>query len=98
MTTRRALAVTSILLAAALTASGATLTISPAAFQPPPAIPLNQPYSVNITATPTPAQPCTWTISSGTIPTGLTLAPVAGNNGLATISGTPTQAGMLPSA
>jgi hypothetical protein len=95
MTTRRALALTVVLLAA-LTASGATLTIAPASLQPPQTIPINQAYSVGLTASLNnvpPAAPCSWTISSGTLPTGLKIAPVAGNNGAATISGTPTQAG-----
>src|SRR6266851_6636813 len=92
MTTPRALAVTSVLLAAALSARGALLTISPAAFQPPPGIPINQPFSVNLTATPTPAVACTWTISSGALPAGLAIAPGVGK-GAATISGTPTVAG-----
>jgi hypothetical protein len=92
MTTRRALAVTSVLLAAALSARGALLTISPAAFQPPPGIPINQPFSIGVTATPTPAVACTWTISSGALPAGLAIAPGVGK-GAATISGTPTVAG-----
>jgi len=93
MTTRRALILTIVLLAAALSAPGALLTISPAALQPPPGIPINVAYSVGLTATPTPAVPCVWTISSGALPMGLTIAPVAGKNGNATISGTPTVAG-----
>jgi hypothetical protein len=92
MTTRRALAVTSVLLAAALSARGALLTISPTSFQPPPGIPINQPFTVSLTATPTPAVACTWTISSGALPAGLAIAPGVGK-GAATISGTPTVAG-----
>jgi hypothetical protein len=92
MTTRRALILTVVLLAAALSAPGALLTISPAALQPPPGIPINEAYSVNLTATPTPAVACTWTISSGALPAGLAIAPGVGK-GAATISGTPTVAG-----
>ncbi|HTD43570.1 MAG TPA: putative Ig domain-containing protein, partial [Bryobacteraceae bacterium] len=92
MTTRRPLILIIVLLAAALSAPGALLTISPAALQPPPGIPINQPFSVSLTATPTPAVACTWTISSGALPTGLAIAPGVGK-GAATISGTPTVAG-----
>jgi Putative Ig domain len=99
MTTRRAIAVTSVLLAAAMTASGVTLTISPASLQPPQTIPLNQAYSVGLTASfggLPPEAVCVWSISSGALPPGLTIASVVGmDNGAGQISGTPTQAGQF---
>ena len=92
MTSRHALALT-VLVLTALTASGATLTITPASLQPPQTIPINVDYSASLTATPAPNVTCVWSISSGVLPPGLAIASVVGNNGAGTISGAPTQAG-----
>jgi len=91
MTIRRALSVTITLLGAALTASSAVLTISPATLQPPQTILINADYSAGLTATPPPNAACVWSISSGALPPGLTIGGVVGNNGAGTISGAPTQ-------
>jgi len=99
MTTRRVLALTVVLLAATLTASGVTLTISPASLQPPQTIPINQAYSVGLTASFNGLPPegvCSWSITAGALPPGLTIASVVGmGNGAGQISGTPTQAGQF---
>ena len=95
MTIRRALSVTITLLGAALTASSAVLTISPATLQPPQTILINADYSAGLTATPPPNAACVWSISSGALPPGLAIGGVVGNNGAGTISGAPTQAGQF---
>jgi hypothetical protein len=93
MTTRRVLPLAVVLLAAAVSAPGAVLTITPASLQPPLTIPISQLYSVDVTAGPAPAAQCKWSFSAGTPPPGLAITPTIGNNALGTISGTPTQAG-----
>jgi large repetitive protein len=92
MTTRRAFALTVLLLAAALSASGAS--ILPASLNPS-IIPINQAYGpVPLTATPAPGSACSWTFSAGTPPPGLAVTAVIGmGNGAGQISGTPTQVG-----
>jgi hypothetical protein len=70
-----------------IAAAGSPLTVTPAS---PPSVQQGLPYSSQLTSTGGSA-PVRWSIKSGALPTGLTLAAATG-----VISGTPTTSGSYP--
>ncbi|MGW2621269.1 fibronectin type III domain-containing protein [Micromonospora taraxaci] len=74
-------------------AASASVTVNPAptlTFAPPPPGKVYDPYQYQLTVTGGTA-PFAWSVSAGSLPTGLTLDPVTG-----LLSGTPTASGTFP--